>query len=322
MEALAPGARRRPAAWCCDELPAGTHVVVCDPERVRTRAADLVRTSQEFLDASWAAAAGGGKAPIDLGAASLRDLDDVAGRARASSGCRGGAITAVRPTRAPRRGRQRVRARRPTYRGDTDAALHDLRGWTRDGWQVVLVFDGHGSAQRAVERLAAAEIPARLVAERRASSPASSQVTTGRLGGGLIAPTLKLAFLTEADLTGQRGVADPRHQPDAVAAAQRDRPDPARSPATSSCTSSTASAGTSRWCGARQRRRARVPDHRVRRRPRRASPATGCSSRPMRSTRSPSTSAARRRRCRGSAAPTGPRPRAAPARRSRRSPPS
>src|SRR5689334_14686855 len=33
-----------------DVLPAGTHVVVCDPERVRSRAHDLVATSAEFLE--------------------------------------------------------------------------------------------------------------------------------------------------------------------------------------------------------------------------------------------------------------------------------
>src|SRR5829696_6456810 len=53
MEALAPvlveGLR-----LVLHELPAGAHVLVCDPERVRTRAAELVRTSEEFLDASWA----------------------------------------------------------------------------------------------------------------------------------------------------------------------------------------------------------------------------------------------------------------------------
>ncbi|CAO0830520.1 Transcription-repair-coupling factor OS=Streptomyces microflavus OX=1919 GN=mfd PE=3 SV=1 [Streptomyces microflavus] len=36
-----------------DVLPKGSMAVVCDPERVRTRAADLVATSQEFLQASW-----------------------------------------------------------------------------------------------------------------------------------------------------------------------------------------------------------------------------------------------------------------------------
>ena len=60
-----------------DLLPAESHVLLLDPERVRTRAHDLVATSEEFLGASWAAAAGGGQAPIDLGAASLREIGDV-----------------------------------------------------------------------------------------------------------------------------------------------------------------------------------------------------------------------------------------------------
>src|SRR6266508_2275695 len=58
-------------------MPKGTHVVVSDPERVRARAHDLVATSKEFLEASWAAAAGGGQAPIDLGAAAYMTLADV-----------------------------------------------------------------------------------------------------------------------------------------------------------------------------------------------------------------------------------------------------
>ncbi len=66
-----------------DLMPAGTHVVVSDPERVRARAHDLVATSQEFLEASWAAAAGGGDAPIDLGAAAYMSLADVRSHALA-----------------------------------------------------------------------------------------------------------------------------------------------------------------------------------------------------------------------------------------------
>src|SRR3954454_16162844 len=60
-----------------DLVPADTHVLVLDPERARARAHDLVATSDEFLSASWAAAAGGGQAPIDLGAASYRSLAEV-----------------------------------------------------------------------------------------------------------------------------------------------------------------------------------------------------------------------------------------------------
>ena len=73
-----------------DLMPADTHVLVLDPERARSRAHDLVATSEEFLGACWAAAAGGGTAPIDLGAASYRALADVrAARPRPGQG-RGG----------------------------------------------------------------------------------------------------------------------------------------------------------------------------------------------------------------------------------------
>jgi transcription-repair coupling factor (superfamily II helicase) len=60
-----------------DLLPGQSAIVVCDPERVRARAHDLVATSAEFLQASWAAAATGGEAPIDLEAAAYHPLADV-----------------------------------------------------------------------------------------------------------------------------------------------------------------------------------------------------------------------------------------------------
>jgi len=182
-----------------DELPAGSHILVCDPERVRSRAADLVRTSEEFLAASWAAAAGGGKAPVDLGAASLRGIDEVQAEARARALPWWG-ISAL----TGEHGVASAFEEAPGYRGDTDAAMNDMRGWLRDGWRVALAFDGHGSAQRAAERLTGADVPARLVGVADLE-PGVVDVVTGRLGGGLISSRLKLAFLTEADLTGQRG---------------------------------------------------------------------------------------------------------------------
>ncbi|MEO6886900.1 MAG: CarD family transcriptional regulator, partial [Jatrophihabitantaceae bacterium] len=188
------------------DLPAGTHVVLCDPERIRSRAADLVRTSAEFLDASWAAAAGGGRAPVDLGAASLHDLDDVRVEAGELAIPWWG-ITALTADRELLGDAVLTSAfaEATAYRGDTDTAMSQLRDWARDGWQLVLVFDGHGSAQRAAERLVAADVPARLSADVD-DTTAIVQVTTGRLDRGLVAVSLKLAILTEADLTGQRGL--------------------------------------------------------------------------------------------------------------------
>jgi transcription-repair coupling factor (superfamily II helicase) len=198
MEALAP-ALVDDLHLVLHDLPAGSQVIVCDPERVRTRAADLVRTSAEFLAASWAAAAGGGKAPIDLSAASLRELDGAQAEA-VELGVPWWGITPLSSESSV----ASSFAEPSTYRGDTEAALTDLKTWARDGWRVALVFDGHGSAQRAVERLRAAEVAARLEAAPELE-PGIVNVTTGRLGGGIVAPELRLAFLTESDLTGQRG---------------------------------------------------------------------------------------------------------------------
>ncbi len=74
-----------------DLMPDDTHVLVLDPERARSRAHDLVATSEEFLGASWAAAAGGGTAPIDLGRGVVpRPSADVREHGARAATCPGG----------------------------------------------------------------------------------------------------------------------------------------------------------------------------------------------------------------------------------------
>ncbi len=188
------------------EMPAGTHVVVCDPERVRTRAVELVSTSQEFLEASWATAAAGGDAPVDLGAAAYRELNNV----KETAGQLGLSWWTVTPFSADGEldpGALQLAARpAPAYRGQTEKALDDLAGWARDGWRLALVFEGHGPAQRAIEVLSDAGIGARLESSLDTVPDAGIvHVTTGRLEHGFVCEPLRLAVLSEADLTGQRG---------------------------------------------------------------------------------------------------------------------
>jgi transcription-repair coupling factor (superfamily II helicase) len=145
-----------------DLLPADTHVVVLDPERVRTRAHDLVATSEEFLGASWAAAAGGGQAPIDLGAASLRELGEVRSQVLAQ----GQAWWAISPfgLDLDDDGIREVAALPAiAYRGDVEKAVADIRDHLVAGRRVVTVHQGHGPAQRMVEVLSEHDVPARLL---------------------------------------------------------------------------------------------------------------------------------------------------------------
>ncbi|MGQ0463768.1 MAG: transcription-repair coupling factor [Sporichthyaceae bacterium] len=202
MEALSPALVDR-MELLVDQLPAGTVIVSVDPERVRARAADLVRTSAEFLEASWSGAAVGGAAPIDLGSAALRDLGEVRAHVAQlglpwwSIGPFGEAGEESDPVSgtgltAP-----------PAYRGETERALGEIRDWLGEQWSVVLVLGGHGTADRVVELLKAADLPARFVEEVLAPEPGMAQVTCGALGNGFLLPDAKVAVLTETDLTSR-----------------------------------------------------------------------------------------------------------------------
>ncbi|WP_327403479.1 transcription-repair coupling factor [Streptomyces sp. NBC_01288] len=187
-----------------DVLPKGAMTVVCDPERVRTRASDLVATSHEFLQASWAATAGGGEAPIDVGAASLWAIADVRDRARELDMM----WWSVSPFAADEEldaDTLKLGMHAPeTYRGDTAKALADTKGWLADGWRTVFVTEAHGPAARTVEVLGTEGVAARLETELGEIVPSVVHVATGSIDYGFVDTALKLAVLTETDLSGQK----------------------------------------------------------------------------------------------------------------------
>jgi transcription-repair coupling factor (superfamily II helicase) len=162
-------------------------VVVCDPERVRTRAHDLVRTSQEFLEASWATAATGGKAPVDLGAAAYKGLVEV----RAHATAHGHPWWTVSPFTADEDLDDNsvvLAARAPqAYLGETARALEDVRRWLSDGYAGLLTTVGHGPAERLVEVLRAADVPAAL---SDVPLPGAVAVTTASLEAGFASDLL------------------------------------------------------------------------------------------------------------------------------------
>ena len=170
---------------------------------------------------------------------------------------------------------------------------------------------------------ATADVPA--AARRRSTAvpePGLVTVPRGLLAGGFVARRAPARGAHRGRPHRPARPVDPGHAPDAVRR-RRNAVDPLRSsPATTSCTSSTASAATSRWCSGRSAAATReylVVEYAP---ASAASPATGCSCRPTRSTRSPGTSAARRPTLNRLGGADWAKTRAAPARRSGRSPAS
>ncbi|MDQ3383202.1 MAG: transcription-repair coupling factor, partial [Actinomycetota bacterium] len=219
MESLAP-ALVDGMESLLDTLPEVTRVVLLDPERVRTRAHDLVATSEEFLQASWANAAAGNAVPVDLqqilGTASYWSLAQTRRHALGL----GQAWWSLTPfagdselaeliedsdeEAAPQQlivGSTAVDA----YRGDTEAVVADLRRWLAEQRHVAVVLEGPGLARRVGEVLAEHDLPHRLSCPLDGLEPGVVHVTTGSVARGFVLPGAGLVVVGETDLTGQVG---------------------------------------------------------------------------------------------------------------------
>ena len=254
-----------PTGWsCCSTTcPPAAVVLACDPERIRARAADLVRTSQEFLEASWVNAAAGGagadrpgrrRVPADHrgprpppaawacpGGRSPRSTS----RRRAGAGDQPGGEPDGQAGGQARRSASGLRpAERPTAATPT-RVLADVRRWLA-GRLAGRAGHARGTARpsgwpRCCAATGSAPGSATWTSRRSLACPAWRP--------GCIEPGLHLAG-------GPAGRAAPRrtwpgqrtgsqgHAPDAQPAARRRSTRCSSRPATTSCTSSTASAGT------------------------------------------------------------------------------
>ncbi|MGW4531186.1 transcription-repair coupling factor [Nocardia sp. NPDC004340] len=209
MEALLPVLQPGELQLLVDALPAETHVLLCDPEKVRTRAADLVRTGQEFLEASWTAASFGGAAPLgahglDLAASGYRGLDVV----RADADRRGLPWWTLSPLAAdaPDEIVLPVLAA-ASARGSEELVatiFASLRAHVATGGRAVIVVAGHGTAQRILERLADAEVPAAALEAGAEPVRGLVGVLCGSLHDGVVFDDAKLVVIAESDLTGNR----------------------------------------------------------------------------------------------------------------------
>jgi transcription-repair coupling factor (superfamily II helicase) len=193
-----------------DHLPAGTPLLVCDPEKVRARAADLIKTGREFLEASWSTAAlgsqeGGAAPPIDLqqlGASGFLDLDQV----------RAAAVDAEHPwwtlsqLADPETTPLEIRAA-PSARGhqhSVEEIFAMLRAHLSTGGVAAVVAPGTGTAHRLVEQLKDADVAAVCLDPGQAPTPGVVGVLKGPLHDGIILPGSNVVIITETDLTGTR----------------------------------------------------------------------------------------------------------------------
>ena len=210
MEALLPLLRTGELSTLSDHLPAGTPLLICDPEKVRTRAADLIKTGREFLEASWSTAAVGGDVPIDieaLGASGFVELDDARSAARAKAGTRGGRSRSFPTSPALELNIRPAPSARGRSSPDVDEIFAMLRAHVATGGYAAVVTPGTGTAHRVVEQLAESDTPATMLEPGSAPKEGVVGVLKGPLHDGVVIAGANLVVITETDLTGNRATA-------------------------------------------------------------------------------------------------------------------
>jgi transcription-repair coupling factor (superfamily II helicase) len=208
MEALLPLLRPTDLATLSDHLPDGAPILVCDPEKVRTRAGDLIKTGREFLEASWSAAALGGSgstAPIDLeamGASGFLGFDEVRTLARA-----GGHPWWTLSQLSDEKAIELDIRSAPSARGhqsSVEEIFAMLRAHVATGGYGAVVTPGAGTAHRVVEQLGENDTPATMLEPGEGPKAGVVGVLKGPLHDGVVLPGANLVIVTEADLTGSR----------------------------------------------------------------------------------------------------------------------
>ncbi|MEO0026899.1 MAG: hypothetical protein RL716_230 [Actinomycetota bacterium] len=183
MESLAPVLVDKLVPFT-DYLPKNTLVTLLSPEKSAARAASLVETNEEFLHAAWDAATEGASAPIDLSTGGFVELsqfkDALNGRAMFTVSQFGADDDSL-----VNLGLFEI----PNFKGLDTTATEWLEDQAKNGQQIILVAEGHGTVERLQELMNAASIKV--------------EVAQGSLRKGFTAPDSKLIVLTEAEFYGK-----------------------------------------------------------------------------------------------------------------------
>lgn len=186
-------------------LPTGSSLILMEPERINSRALDVVKTAEEFLTAGWHSAAVGGAAPIDFSGSMFTTMSEVVERVNARDGF------VWNLTQLPRDLDDSViyldASAISGYHGDSEIAGKDIAQALESGSTVIITALGHGSIDRIAEEFVSQGIG--VVKADRVSIPAVpkvAQLITASVDNGFRLVDSQLWVLSESDLMGAKSL--------------------------------------------------------------------------------------------------------------------
>jgi transcription-repair coupling factor (superfamily II helicase) len=184
-------------------MPANTQIVFIDEQRIRSRAADLLATNEEFLNASWSNAALGGIAPLHDGAGTYISWEELKEEIVSCA-----IATAELSPFGSDLAKDTVfldYAPIDPMRGDIERTIAVLRESLEENRTVVFATHGHGMLERYAGIFRSADLPVRIV-ENLVATPTRGSIllTTSIITHGFESAEDQI-FMTERDLTGSKG---------------------------------------------------------------------------------------------------------------------
>ena len=186
-------------------LPPESSVILLEPQRINSRALDVVKTAEEFLTAGWHSAAVGGATPIDLAGSMFTTMSEVVSRVRARRG------SVWNLTQFPRDLDDTVitldASEISGYHGDAKTAGKDVAQALAVGSTVVVTALGHGSLDRIAEEFGGQEISVvKTDSVMIPAMPKVAQLVTASMDRGFYLPDSQLWVFTESDLMGAKSL--------------------------------------------------------------------------------------------------------------------
>jgi transcription-repair coupling factor (superfamily II helicase) len=192
-----------------DYLPAGYQIWLIDEPRIRSRAADLIKTNQEFLEAAWSNLAwserDSNQTPIDLskelGQGGFYTLEEIKELAKNSNILfRNLNLYSATPEDLPLTFIDELES----YANKYETVIAEIEQWHKDGFQVIFTASGNGVLKRFSELLNGANLPNRFISDENLLSQEVINLLQSNLKHGFVSQEFKFVIITDKDVTGQR----------------------------------------------------------------------------------------------------------------------
>jgi transcription-repair coupling factor (superfamily II helicase) len=182
-----------------DYLSQDAYIALLSPEKSIARATNLIETNQEFLHAAWDAAIEGASAPIDLSAGGFRTVNEFVQRLGKRD------LVNLTQFMVDEVGQINLNIyETPNFKGLQTEPIDYIADQIKQQQQIVVSAIGHGTAQRIVELLAEAKIPALLAEELPEELDVTKvYVIQAPLRRGFVAHESKLILLTDSEFFGR-----------------------------------------------------------------------------------------------------------------------